>query len=286
MLHMVILGAVVITLGILIYLSATRSPIQQENGEQESAPAETINDIEDIFGFNDQTQGEGDPDSENSEEDENVVATITLEDAITPEKEILQARGDTVVTESNERIYTLRLRSSWSKQLHPNWHPDGSHLSPMVAWSHGLEDVLFRSGSIASDGMEIMAETGATGTLTEEIKNLTALGSIFSHGVGTVFHTPGENEIRIKVSRNMPYVTVVSMIAPSPDWFITARNIKLYENGRWLEQKSVPAVLYDAGTDSGTDFTAPDKDTKPKQPISRLRSTPSIPIASFEFIEN
>ena len=96
------------------------------------------------------------------------------------------------------------------------------------------------------------------------------------------------NSVRLTLSRNAPRVSVVSMIAPSPDWFISAHNVTLFENGRWTERKTVDAVLYDAGTDSGITFTARNNDTNPPEPITRLLPDSTIPItvpiAVFEFI--
>ncbi len=219
--------------------------------------------------------------SSNSSVTENPVPQEDAVIDITPENETVP-----IATEQNERVYTVRMRSSWSKDSHPNFHPDGSHLSPMIAWSHTFEDTLFKSGAVASEGMEIMAETGAPTVITEEIKALIAKGSILDYGVGSVFFTPGEEEVQVRVSPSTPYITVVSMIAPSPDWFVSARNVKLYDQGKWVEQTSIPAPLYDAGTDDGEEFTSADKDTQPKQPIGRFAGAPSASIVIFEFISN
>ena len=201
--------------------------------------------------------------------------------AVTSEEDALP-----VAIDSNERVYTVRMLSTWNDDLQPDFHPNGSHLSPMIAWSHGLKDTIFKSGAVASEGMEIMAETGAPKVLTEEIQALLAKGDIFDYGVGEVFFTPGEEEVQVRVSRDAPYITVVSMIAPSPDWFVSARNIKLYDQGKWLERTLIPAPLYDAGTDDGEEFTSVDKDTQPKQPIGRFAGAPSASIVVFEFVGN
>ena len=51
---------------------------------------------------------------------------------------------------------------------------------------------------------------------------------------------------------------------------------------RGIERIQIPASLYDAGTDSGADFTSEDVDTDPQQPIISIRNVPSLPIAVFE----
>ena len=67
------------------------------------------------------------------------------------------------------------------------------------------------------------------------------------------------------------------MIAPSPDWFIATRNVELYKDGEWQESLTIPARLYDAGTDSGETFTAANDDTNPKEPIVGLENQPEPP---------
>lgn len=297
-LNMTTLVIIVIILSVLVFFSATSSPGSQEpDPEQEPV----VFDVETLFEETAQEEQEEETaqetttlpaetpstDSPDPQEDEDVLATITFVDNQPPEKQLRQPdavltlpAGDTTVS------YTVRLHVSWSERLHPNWYPNGAHISPMVAWSHRLKDTLFQTGGIASEGMEIMAESGGTRTLVQEIENITRTGAILSHNTGRVFNAPGEDTIQMTMARNVPYITVVSMIAPSPDWFIAARNVELYKNGRWLERVSVPAPLYDAGTDSGPEFTSANDDTDPKEPISRLRNPPSIPIATFEFIRN
>ena len=284
-LSIAVLTVIVITLSILVYLSATKTPFREEENlppfDSELPESETLPET------NTQNTEGAAQEQVTEEKVSNIIATITLEDSQTPEKQLTQTGETTTDIKENETVYTLRMYSSWSEQLHPKFHPDGSHLSPMVVWSHGMKNTLFRSGGIASEGMEVMAETGGTKEITKEIRSYIAGGGIFSYAAdkGPLF-TPGERTVQIKTSKKAPYVTVVSMIAPSPDWFITARNVKLYENRRWLEQVNIPAILYDAGTDSGTTFTAEDKDTNPKKSIKRIKNTPPIPIATFEFTRN
>lgn len=67
-------------------------------------------------------------------------------------------------------------------------------------------------------------------------------------------------------------VSVIAMIAPSPDWFVGVDSTELCGNdGKWKE--SVPAMLlpaWDAGTDSGTTFTAENVETIPKDVIKQI----------------
>ena len=68
-----------------------------------------------------------------------------------------------------------------------------------------------------------------------------------------------------------PYVTLVSMVAPSPDWFVGVSALSLMdEDGAWRERIEVDLRVYDAGTDNGTVYNAANADTDPAAPITAL----------------
>jgi len=79
------------------------------------------------------------------------------------------------------------------------------------------------------------------------------------------------------------------MIAPSPDWFVGVSALALFEDGRWVGERRIDLVPWDAGTDSGSTFTSPDQATPP-QPISRIVTAPlspsgsASPLGTFTFI--
>jgi hypothetical protein len=79
------------------------------------------------------------------------------------------------------------------------------------------------------------------------------------------------------------------MIAPSPDWFIGVNSLTLFENGSFVEEKTVILYAYDAGTDSGTTYTSPDLPTEPPEPIFLIEGYPFfyegelVPLGTFTF---
>ena len=57
--------------------------------------------------------------------------------------------------------YTLSFYGLWKQDRHPNTAlPGGAHFSPLVGCSHGSDYVMWRAGTNASPGVEIVAETG------------------------------------------------------------------------------------------------------------------------------
>lgn len=67
-------------------------------------------------------------------------------------------------------------------------------------------------------------------------------------------------------------VSVIAMIAPSPDWFVGVDSVELCgSDGEWKD--SVPAKplpAWDAGTDSGTTFAADNVETMPKDVVKQI----------------
>ena len=72
------------------------------------------------------------------------------------------------------------------------------------------------------------------------------------------------------IHRDFPLVTLVTMIAPSPDWFTGVHSLSLLENGQWQTTKEIILNLYDAGTDSGASYSSMDADTQPKEKIRQI----------------
>jgi hypothetical protein len=71
-----------------------------------------------------------------------------------------------------------------------------------------------------------------------------------------------------------PSITLATMIARSPDWYIAVVNINLFENNSFVNQKTVEAHVYDAGTDDGVTYTSPDEISDPQQPITLIVDSP------------
>ncbi len=161
-------------------------------------------------------------------------------------------------------IYMIEYNVPWSISTHPDTLPSGAHVSPIVVVSHMNENDLFTSGALATDGIEIMAETGATKVLADEINDNS---SILSSVIGTRIDTPGSNTLKLELDQDHSLLSAVSMLAPSPDWFVAINSIELFRDGQWLEKIELTMKPYDAGTDSETTFTATDSDTNPAKTI-------------------
>ena len=171
--------------------------------------------------------------------------------------------------------YRVTFSATWSAETHPTNFPGNPHFSGLVGATH-LGDVrIWETGEIASDGIELMAETGGKSVLLHEIEHLTedgeAYGELSGNGLST---SPAAVSLVFDAVSTHPFVTLVSMLAPSPDWFVGVSALPLLEDGAWLERVEVQLRLYDAGTDDGEVFKPDDDDddTDPAEPIARLTS--------------
>lgn len=175
-----------------------------------------------------------------------------------------------------EAMYTVRFESTWSADTHPTNFPDDPHFSPLTGAVHSEQVVIWQRGQNASDGIEEMAETGGTGPLVSEIQFAIDEGyAISSIQGGGIANSPGATTVDFLVNRDYPLVTLVSMLAPSPDWFIGINSQSLIDsNGEFVDSLTIELSLYDSGTDGGVRFTSADEDI-PRSPIELVNSFPS-----------
>ena len=186
---------------------------------------------------------------------------------------------DNVVTDGNSDAevtsarYRLTFNATWSVQTHPVNFPPPAHFSPLAGAVHNDQVVFWRSGETATDGVELMAETGDASGLLAEVASAISDGSAASAiDGGGVEVSPGSVSIEFEVTRDHPLVTVTSMVAPSPDWFVGVRDLSLFDGSSFIETLTLDLPVYDSGTDSGTGFTSSDQDTQPAATITRLSS--------------
>ena len=152
--------------------------------------------------------------------------------------------------------------------------PGGAHFTQVVGATHNAETTLWRSGGQATPGVERVAELGETGTLLSEIgRNSNTDGVIRA---GTSFIGPTATvSTPFTVDPSHPLVSVLSMVAPSPDWFVGVNSLRLYDSnaGEWRRQVSMDLYPYDAGTEHGNGWSLSNPATSPQGSITSIRNT-------------
>lgn len=191
---------------------------------------------------------------------------------------------------AQDAIYKIEFLSNWSSTTHPTNYPAGSaHWSPLIGTTHKDVASFIGIGMIATDGVEEVAESGATTKITQEINNLISAGTAYQlingSGLGSGPGTITVNDVN--VDANFPNISLLTMIAPSPDWIAMISNQKLTDvSDNWLTSISVDVYATDAGTDNGTTYASANVNTNPRVNISSLQNTPPFSdqiIGTFTF---
>jgi len=171
--------------------------------------------------------------------------------------------------------YELTFAATWSAETHPIDFPAGAHWSGLIGMTHNETASLYVEGELASLGIKSMAETGSKVNLTTEINQMISDGNALSLVSGPGINpSPGSGKVEIVVEKKFPLISVTTMIAPSPDWYVAIPGINLMENELWRDAIEVGSAAYDAGTDSGLTFTSANLVTDPPVNIFKITEAP------------
>ena len=193
----------------------------------------------------------------------------------------------TLVSAADSARYRVDFDATWSRETHPTDFPARPHFSGLIGGTHDSDVTFWEVGGLASDGIESMAETGSQRGVWDEvlvaIDEGTAKSVLRGQAIG---NSPDMRSITFDVSESHSLVSLVSMIAPSPDWFVGVSGFDLRPSGEWLAKSVTDLFVYDSGTDSGPRFISRDEDTQPPEPIRRLDEFPfenAPPVGTFTF---
>ncbi|MFK7853251.1 MAG: spondin domain-containing protein [Granulosicoccus sp.] len=169
--------------------------------------------------------------------------------------------------------YRLNFSAIWSPDTHPLNFPSNPHFSGLVGAVHNEQVIFWEPGQIASTGVQQVAERGRKADILTEVQAAidagTAQSAINGGGIG---NSPGSVAIEFEVTQDFPEITVLSMIAPSPDWFVGLHNYSLIADGQFLDNATIDLVLYDSGSDDGLQYQSPNSASSTLSPITRLSS--------------
>jgi len=182
----------------------------------------------------------------------------------------------TITLKAQDANYKIEFISNWSSTAHPTDYPSGSaHWSSMIGASHKDVAAFIELGITATDGVEQVAETGGTSIITQEINALIASGGAYEiiNGSGLSSGTGTITLDNVGIDADFPNISLLTMIAPSPDWIAMIANQKLIDdNDEWVMSLSVDVYATDAGTDSGSTYNSGNMNTDPRETISSLEN--------------
>ena len=190
-----------------------------------------------------------------------------------------------VQAQTTSATYTVTFQGNWTTDSTPGGVVGSAHFTTLVGAVHNDMVTFWESGGTATSGVEGVAELGATGTFESEVDAAGANASLVKHRIG---RSPTVTEtFDIEVTNDHPLFTLLSMIGPSPDWFVGVSGLSLLDaQGQWWSSREVDLFPYDAGTEDGSEFTLSNSATSPRGTITSIRGTGKFsdePMAMLSF---
>lgn len=186
--------------------------------------------------------------------------------------------------------YRVTFDAIWSMATHPEDFPRTPHFSGLIGGTHREPQRFWQPGALATEGIRAMAEQGRKTPLDHEVQGAITAGTAqYLLSGGDVDLSPGSVALEFEIGRDYPLVTLVSMVAPSPDWFVGVSALSLIEGGDWVAERVVALEPWDAGTDGGVTFESRDRPSSPREPIARITTGPlgaggmPSPMGTFTF---
>lgn len=162
-----------------------------------------------------------------------ILALSCSKDTVEPSN---QPNPDGVMT------YQVEVKPTWNSQS-PAWPDQDAHFSWIGGAVHSARVKFWEVGTLASPGIDMMSVTGLTTDLISEI------------------------QIEIVASKDFPLITLVSMLGPSPDWFIGVESLSLTDgSGIFIPEIIYELFPFDAGILSDNSVLA--RDCCDREPLS------------------
>lgn len=181
--------------------------------------------------------------------------------------------------------YRLTFTGTWTRSVTPGGVPGSAHFSPLIGAVHNDQVSFWRPGGRASRELERVAELGIKDRMAALMERSPHVIEVLERSVprgGAASAT-----IEFEAARRSPLVTLVTMIAPSPDWFVGVSGLSLLDDqGNWLTSRRVDLFPYDAGTEEGSEFSLDNPSTVPHGTIASIRGMEKFtdaPIATLTF---
>lgn len=171
--------------------------------------------------------------------------------------------------------YDITFQSSWNATEHSST-PSNAHWSDLVGATHKNENEFLQIGQNATTGIKNVAEFGSNGVFMSEVQNSSNTKEWLSASFNPFAAISSATLTDVEFTEEHHLLTLVSMVAPSPDWFIAINSLNLRNatNTDWKDTFTIDVFVYDSGTDSGTNYTSGNAATNPVQPITMLNGFP------------
>ena len=203
-----------------------------------------------------------------------VAAGLLLPDpAQAQDTSLTPSPDDPDVAVRSEALYDITFTGAWTTTVTSGGVPGGAHFSRLIGGVHNDQVKFLEADGTASAGVESMAEVGGYTTLRNEINAVGADRLSILQGTSDfISPTSTVTFSDVALTTDHPRVTLLTMIAPSPDWFVGVSSLTLLDSsGDWKDSASVDLYPWDAGTEDGTEFSLSNDATDPQGVITSLQ---------------
>ena len=148
-------------------------------------------------------------------------------------------------TNDDSADYAVTFQGAWTTTSTPGGVVGGAHFTTLIGAVHNSQVTFWSSGGTATPGIEAVAEAGSTSTFRSEIQAKGSdVATIVRQSVGG--GGTGSATFDVSLTRNHPLITLLSMIGPSPDWFVGVSELSLLDGGgQWFSSRSVDLYPYE-----------------------------------------
>ena len=162
-------------------------------------------------------------------------------------------KGDTHMACEGHAQYQVTYESIWSEETFPiEYPPSDAHYSKLVGATHLPDIALWQEGQKASEAITLVAEKGQNHKLKNRVEWLIKVDKAGSYIDGPDLKTgTGIITTQFTATPEFSSLSLISMIAPSPDWFVGVPALPLCVNGAWINEYSAELYAFDGGTSSG-----------------------------------
>jgi len=186
---------------------------------------------------------------------------------------------DSTVPSSIDVQYNCVFQNQWTRDRHPMNYPlyAAVHWTRQVLASHGSAYNMWKEGSLASSAVKKMAEAGGTAEIIQRLED-----NNNSYEVGYSKYMSNDPTMKfnnpLKMTSENRYVSVITKMAPSPDWFSGFHDFNaVNENAQtWYKEFTIQTYPYDAGTEDGNTYDTSNSKTSPQQKVSQF-TTNNVP---------
>ena len=207
---------------------------------------------------------------------------------------VLFLAGNVLCSVSHAATYNLTFTGFWNEShVQAGTYPSAAHFTTLVGSTHSVGNALWKPGETATKGIEDVAELGVYNILQQDVNDLIdeGIAGEFISSDGFFFSSATTTSTTsFDISVDKPEITLISMIAPSPDWFVGVSGLSLLDENGWIPNLVVDLRPWDAGTENGFSFDLFNLATNPQgviaapSPFSDWLGNPVIGQLSLELV--